>query len=524
MKSLLGCHWIRTHPDSRDYAHIEAMQYRSVKLFEWHWSDRDACRDLLAVLPHDSYILARDHPLSEQKQDMANDPEGTGVRHANEWALKVAMGQVHVPTDRTFFLGINEPDATTGDRDGIDRYTAAFLTRLKVHGLRGGAFNFSTGHPRTVDGTPNTLADYSVFERSHRSITDGNHIAVLHIYGTAAFPCAPGHYDRLNACTWQDVEWVVGEFGIDEHVIGGGPHDGYQVPFNGHLADYCAWLDTAIMGIADSRIHSYQVFTYDFSHPWDTFDIHPIRDALEAYEWQHMHRLAPMPTPLFVSVPAGANLRFAPGGEILTAIPYGERVSVDSYATATDGKKWARVRYQGFSGWIRSDLLTVDKPQPVHSPAPTAPPQPTDNWQRSIAFVRKWEGGYSDNPDDHGNWTGGRKGHGELKGTKYGVSAASYPQLDIRNLTMAEADAIFFRDYWQASGAASLPWPGCLLAFDTAVLHGVETSREWQQEVGINPYAFAAKRLRVYTKLDNWHVFGVGWVNRVAGLLEEAAR
>jgi hypothetical protein len=296
MSSKLGQHWIRTHPDGRDYAHVERMQYKSVKLFEWHWSDRNACNDLRAVLPKDSYILARDHPLSEQKQDMWADPVGTGVRHANEWAMKVASGNYHMPTERTFFLGINEPDATHGDRAAIDRYTTAFLDRLRVHGLRGGAFNFSTGHPRTVDGTPNTKADYTVFEGSHQAIVRGKHIAVAHIYGTAKVPCAPGHYDRLKACTWTDVEWVIGEMGADEHVIGGGPHDGYLISMAGHINDYCAWLDDLILGINDARIHSYQVFTYDFSHPWDSFDVRPIRDTLESYQWRHMSVAIP-PTP-----------------------------------------------------------------------------------------------------------------------------------------------------------------------------------------------------------------------------------
>jgi murein DD-endopeptidase MepM/ murein hydrolase activator NlpD len=285
MSHKLGLHWIRVHPDGRDYSHIERMQYPSVKQFEWHWNNRDACRDLLAVLPRDAYILARDHPLSEQKQDMWNDPVGTGTRHANEWAMKVASGNYHMPVERTFFLGINEPDATNGDRAAIDRYTAAFLNRLRVHGLRGGAFNFSTGHPRTKDGTGNTKADYSVFEESHQAIVAGHHIAVAHIYGSSATPCVPGHYDRLWACDWQDVQWVIGEAGADEHVTTGGAHDGYLRTMN--PPDYCRWLDELIMGVNDPRIHSYQVFTYDFSHPWDSFDVRPIRDALEGYDWQH---------------------------------------------------------------------------------------------------------------------------------------------------------------------------------------------------------------------------------------------
>lgn len=33
------------------------------------------------------------------------------------------------------------------------------------------------------------------------------------------------------------------------------------------------------------------------------------------------------------------------------------------------------------------------------------------------------EGGYSDDPTDNGNWTGGKRGAGLLKGTKYGIGA-----------------------------------------------------------------------------------------------------
>lgn len=288
MKNLLGLHWLRHHPDRDDLPHIEAMQYNSIKPFGELWGNRDAAGEVLSVLPKDSLVLARDHPLSEQKQDMEDDPDGTGIRHANEWAFKVASGQYHFPVERTYFLGINEPNADSGDRDKIDRYTASYLNRLKVHGLRGGAFNFSTGHPRTDDGTASGTPDYEVFYRSHEAIVVGGHIGVLHIYGTGAVPAAPGHYNRLASCSWQDVRWVVGEFGIDEHVIGGGEHFGYQHYFEGRLEAYCEWLDNLIISIADSRILSYQVFTYDFSKPWGSFNIQPIRAALQNYNWRHL--------------------------------------------------------------------------------------------------------------------------------------------------------------------------------------------------------------------------------------------
>ena len=123
-------------------------------------------------------------------------------------------------------------------------------------------------------------------------------------------------------------------------------------------------------------------------------------------------------------------------------------------------------------------------------------------------------------PNDSGNWY-----NGQLIGTKYGISAASWAdQYDIPNLTLEQAQAIYRQHYWQASGADKLPWPACLLVFDTAVLHGVGTAAAWLSEAGPNAYAFAAKRLKVYVESDKWKHFGVGWTNRVAELLAEMAK
>jgi lysozyme family protein len=113
---------------------------------------------------------------------------------------------------------------------------------------------------------------------------------------------------------------------------------------------------------------------------------------------------------------------------------------------------------------------------------------------------------------------------GELKGTNFGISAASYPDLDIRNLTQQDADAIYRRDYWLPSGADHLPWPANLLVMDSAILHGVGAAKKWVNEVGTDPLAIAAKRLRVYTHGDNWQHFGAGWVNRIAALLDESTK
>ena len=58
------------------------------------------------------------------------------------------------------------------------------------------------------------------------------------------------------------------------------------------------------------------------------------------------------------------------------------------------------------------------------------------------------EGGYSDDPQDRGNWTSGQIGVGELKGTKFGISAASHSSEDIKALTILRAQEIYYNDFW----------------------------------------------------------------------------
>jgi hypothetical protein len=452
-----GIHWQRAHQDNnRDFEFIQRTMPASIKLFGSEWGDRHFCHDLLKFAPLDCIFLARDHPLSEQKEDMWRDPVGTGRRHAEEWNEKIHRSRFWLPVERTYFLGINEPDAVSGDRAAIDAYTVAFLDGLRMHGLKGGAFNFSTGHPRTKNGTnaPDDRKDYAFFEASHQAIVRGRHIAVQHIYGSAEQPLVPGHFDALRDCPWTDITWVIGECGIDQHVTTGGEHVGYLGALNPPQS-YPQWIEKLIRGTNDSRIHSWMPFTYDFHKPWASFDAREVNEAFAAWGWKGLD-IAPSHT--------------------------------------------------------------------VHLPLVTAPVSHEDLFERSMTFLRKWEGGFQNNPEDHGNWTGGRKGVGELKGTKFGISAASYPDLDIVNLTQEQADAIYRRDYWQRSGADKLQWPACLLIFDTAVLHGVGTALNWQKEVGTDAFVLAAKRLRRYTQLDNWSVFGAGWTNRVAALLEEIGR
>ena len=92
----------------------------------------------------------------------------------------------------------------------------------------------------------------------------------------------------------------------------------------------------------------------------------------------------------------------------------------------------------------------------------------------AIAAVLAHEGGFQALPNDPGNWTGGRIGAGELKGTKYGISAASYPALDIAGLTAADATAIYRRDWWDRFGLGRLPPAIAAKLLDAAVNIGID--------------------------------------------------
>lgn len=161
-----------------------------------------------------------------------------------------------------------------------------------------------------------------------------------------------------------------------------------------------------------------------------------------------------------------------------------------------DGGAWAAETYAG-----KALLVAAD-----------------DLFGRCIAFVFESEGGLSTDRSDNGNWTGGKVGAGEFKGTKYGVSAAAYGHIDIVNLTRQQAELIYKADYWHASAADSQPWPLCLIVLDTAVLHGTGRAVEWLRKT-TDPWQYLALRLESYTGMGTWHYHGAGWVNRVARLM-----
>lgn len=88
-----------------------------------------------------------------------------------------------------------------------------------------------------------------------------------------------------------------------------------------------------------------------------------------------------------------------------------------------------------------------------------------------IDFVLAAEGGYVNDKYDAG---------GE---TKFGISKKSYPDVDIRNLTLEDAKAIYKKDYWDKCGCGEMPEPLDIVVFDTAVNMGVGRAKQFYAQI-----------------------------------------
>ena len=89
----------------------------------------------------------------------------------------------------------------------------------------------------------------------------------------------------------------------------------------------------------------------------------------------------------------------------------------------------------------------------------------TARYDRAFREVVGIEGGYVNDPDDHG---------GE---TKYGISKRTYPNLDIASLTLDDAKAIYWRDFYRALKLDEITDEQIALeVFDTAVNCGTTTA------------------------------------------------
>lgn len=151
------------------------------------------------------------------------------------------------------------------------------------------------------------------------------------------------------------------------------------------------------------------------------------------------------------------------------------------------------------------------------------------NFDLAFEAIIGHEGGYVNHPKDPG---------GE---TKFGITKRTYPSVNIRDLTLEEAKAIYKRDFWDRVRGDDLPFVVAVNLFDGAVNSGPSKAIMWlQQAAGVaddgklgpitlaavlaaDPEVLAARfnghRLKFMTDLSTWPTFGRGWARRIAANL-----
>jgi lysozyme family protein len=102
-----------------------------------------------------------------------------------------------------------------------------------------------------------------------------------------------------------------------------------------------------------------------------------------------------------------------------------------------------------------------------------------DDFEKCLEFVLKMEGGFSDNPDDHGG------------ATNFGIIQTEYDRFrranglacqSVRFILQTEVRAIYKASYWSEIHGDYVEMPLCMVLFDTAVNNGVGRAIEFLNE------------------------------------------
>ena len=150
-----------------------------------------------------------------------------------------------------------------------------------------------------------------------------------------------------------------------------------------------------------------------------------------------------------------------------------------------------------------------------------------ENFDAAFDYLMRVEGGLVNDVRDKGGMT------------KYGISTKAFPNLKIVDITKEQAKEIYRVHYWDACRCDDLPASFDIAVFDTAVNQGVKKAvLTLQRALGVTADGiigektiascrssgeqelrnFLLWRLREYSRLDDYKVFGNGWFNRLLKL------
>ena len=143
-------------------------------------------------------------------------------------------------------------------------------------------------------------------------------------------------------------------------------------------------------------------------------------------------------------------------------------------------------------------------------------------FKSALQFVLKWEGGYVNDKYDKGG------------ATNYGITQNTYNNWlkskglaykDVRDITRAEIENIYYKNYWLKAGCDKMSPKFALLAFDTAVNMGLSRVKQFMKAAQYKyPEKFIAARRAKYEEFSqygNQKIFLKGWLNRLNALEKE---
>lgn len=128
----------------------------------------------------------------------------------------------------------------------------------------------------------------------------------------------------------------------------------------------------------------------------------------------------------------------------------------------------------------------------------------SEKFNKAVSTILKHEGGYVNHPNDPG---------GE---TRYGISKHSYPDIDIKHLTLDDAKVIYFRDWWVKHNYENFEFVVGEKVFDMAVNMGARRAHKLLQK--------AANDLGVRPQLKVDGIIGRNTLTRVNSLNGSAVR
>ena len=164
-------------------------------------------------------------------------------------------------------------------------------------------------------------------------------------------------------------------------------------------------------------------------------------------------------------------------------------------------------------------VLVVAGPGWMRAGTPTASAATGDTWQTAYRFMRHWEGNACT--------------HDPVR-TYRGITQSTYnaylqrqgarPADVCAALTEAQAEQIYYRQFWLASGANRLPHAVAITHFDFAVNAGPGAAAKALAVCGPDAGCYNRYRESFYRSLKSFQTYGRSWLSRVSHIRQFTER